>query len=185
MSSGKDGLPSAPLMDHEAVAMVPAPPSYEETMGLSGGYAPRPQYPPQPPYAPQQHQYPIGPHLSYPPQPYYGGPGFTPAQVPAESASSPPIPLHNVAHPPASLQYVSLGPTAVGPRPVTTVCPACRMNVKTTTVTENKTGAHVACVLLCLIGCCCLSCVPYCMDSCKKVRHSCPSCGNFMGTYTA
>jgi hypothetical protein len=44
------------------------------------------------------------------------------------------------------------GPLPVGPKPATMRCPACHMNIKTTTVSENQSSAHIACVVLCLLG---------------------------------
>nr|CAD7266624.1 unnamed protein product [Timema shepardi] len=77
-----------------------------------------------------------------------------------------------------------IGPVALGPKPAKISCPVCRNNIKTSTTTENQAGAHVACLLMCLLGFCLCSCVPYCMDSCKKVRHICPNCKSYLGTYT-
>jgi len=31
--------------------------------------------------------------------------------------------------------------------------------------------------------CCLCSCIPYCMDSCKSVTHSCPNCKTYLGIY--
>jgi len=44
------------------------------------------------------------------------------------------------------------GFVAVGPKPAKLRCPNCNMNIKTTTVSENQACAHVACIVLFLLG---------------------------------
>jgi hypothetical protein len=44
------------------------------------------------------------------------------------------------------------GTWPLGPKPVKMRCPNCNMDIKTTTVTENQAGAHIACIVLCLLG---------------------------------
>lgn len=40
----------------------------------------------------------------------------------------------------------------MGPKPARVCCPVCHVHVKTTTVSENKATAHVACIVLFLLG---------------------------------
>nr|CAD7404341.1 unnamed protein product [Timema cristinae] len=104
-----------------------------------------------------------------------GARGYLPVHVPS------PVPP---AGPPLQPHALIIGPVSLGPKPAKISCPVCHNNIKTSTTTENQTGAHVACLLMCLLGFCLCSCVPYCMDSCKKVRHLCPNCKSYLGTYT-
>ncbi|KAK7507369.1 hypothetical protein BaRGS_00001304 [Batillaria attramentaria] len=61
--------------------------------------------------------------------------------------------------------------------PVRTRCPACQAEITTSTHYEVGTLTWIICVIVCLIGCylgCCL--IPFCVDGCKDVVHSCPNC---------
>jgi hypothetical protein len=44
------------------------------------------------------------------------------------------------------------GTPPVGPKPAKMLCPVCHMDIKTTTVSENQAGAHIACIVLFLLG---------------------------------
>ncbi|XP_076459294.1 lipopolysaccharide-induced tumor necrosis factor-alpha factor homolog [Babylonia areolata] len=61
--------------------------------------------------------------------------------------------------------------------PVRTQCPHCRADIVTATQYESGTFSWLMCVILCLVGCqlgCCL--IPFCMDGCQDVIHTCPNC---------
>ncbi|KAL8573745.1 hypothetical protein ACOMHN_019019 [Nucella lapillus] len=61
--------------------------------------------------------------------------------------------------------------------PVHTRCPHCQAEVVTGTQYETGTFTWIICFILCLVGCdfgCCL--IPFCVDGCKDVIHSCPNC---------
>ncbi|XP_066992981.2 lipopolysaccharide-induced tumor necrosis factor-alpha factor homolog [Anabrus simplex] len=75
------------------------------------------------------------------------------------------------------------GGVPLGPKAVNMICPMCRANIKTNTVRENQCRAHVCCCILFFVGCILCSCIPYCMDSFKIVRHTCPDCKAYLGTY--
>ncbi|PSN39451.1 hypothetical protein C0J52_17704 [Blattella germanica] len=111
------------------------------------------------------------------------GPGIMPP--PQHHVPPPPQPMPVVAPPTTTTTTTVLvaGALPVGPKPAKVRCPVCHSDIKTTTVTENQAGAHIACIVLCLLGCCLCSCIPYCMDSCKNVRHTCPSCNSYLGTF--
>ncbi len=72
--------------------------------------------------------------------------------------------------------------------PVVLDCPRCRATVQTST--QFKVGgatwlwAVIGCVLCGSIGCPCIGAIPFCVDGCKDVEHSCPSCGYFIGKYS-
>ena len=61
--------------------------------------------------------------------------------------------------------------------PVNTQCPHCHAQVITATQYETGTFAWIICLVLCIVGCdlgCCF--IPFCVDGCKDVNHSCPNC---------
>ncbi|KAK3098325.1 hypothetical protein FSP39_018456 [Pinctada imbricata] len=68
--------------------------------------------------------------------------------------------------------------------PVRTKCPACNAEVLTSTSFESGTLTWVACLVLAFIGLwlgCCL--IPFCLDGCKDVVHSCPNCRHTIGRF--
>lgn len=68
--------------------------------------------------------------------------------------------------------------------PVRTKCPACQAEVMTSTSFETGTFAWVIALVLCLFGLwlgCCL--IPFCVDGCKDVVHSCPNCRHTIGKF--
>lgn len=61
--------------------------------------------------------------------------------------------------------------------PVHTCCPHCRAEVVTGIHYESGTFAWVICCVLWWVGLglgCCL--IPFCVDGCKDVIHTCPNC---------
>ncbi|XP_062581066.1 cell death-inducing p53-target protein 1 homolog isoform X1 [Saccostrea cucullata] len=68
--------------------------------------------------------------------------------------------------------------------PVRTKCPACQAEILTSTSYETGTFAWVIALVLCLFGLwlgCCL--IPFCVDGCKDVVHSCPNCRHTIGKF--
>jgi hypothetical protein len=45
-----------------------------------------------------------------------------------------------------------IGAVAMGPKPVMMQCPSCNMNIQTKTKTEYKGNAHIACIILFVLG---------------------------------
>ncbi|CAG5135646.1 unnamed protein product [Candidula unifasciata] len=133
-----------------------APPPY----GGGSSYAP----PPGNPHPPPGNPYPQ-PGNPYPPQ-YMAGPGYPQATQSGYSQAT-----TVVVQPTVTVIQV------FRESPVHTNCPYCRAEVVTATSFETGTFAWVICCVLWFVGCglgCCL--IPFCLDGCKDVIHSCPNC---------
>ncbi|XP_061181805.1 cell death-inducing p53-target protein 1-like isoform X1 [Saccostrea echinata] len=153
-----------------------APPPYpgNPTKGPEPGYPPPGQAPPMQGYS-QPYGQPAQPG-GYPQQPYgqpaygqyagYGQPqGYGQTTV--------------VVAQPALTMVQQFRET-----PVHTRCPHCQAEVVTATSYETGTFAWIICLVLCLVGCdlgCCF--IPFCVDGCKDVTHSCPNCRQVVGRY--
>uniref|UniRef100_A0A3Q1G347 Si:ch211-202h22.8 n=1 Tax=Acanthochromis polyacanthus TaxID=80966 RepID=A0A3Q1G347_9TELE len=63
------------------------------------------------------------------------------------------------------------------------MCPHCSKSVVTTTHHKNGMLTWLICGVLGVFLCwpCCL--IPFCVESCKDVEHSCPSCHNVLHIY--
>ncbi|XP_066271742.1 LITAF domain-containing protein-like [Branchiostoma lanceolatum] len=75
-------------------------------------------------------------------------------------------------------------PPTFSPDPVNMQCTNCGQRITTTTAVNTGLATWVACGAICALGGflgCCF--VPFCLDSMKDVRHTCPSCGAHLGTY--
>lgn len=166
-------------------SLVPsAPPSYDEAMQQASALAPMPGHsvqqqpmamPMPPPQAMPMSQYPSQPMPMPMPMPMpQPGPYY-----PSGPAASTEVNVQTVHSGGPTVVYTSLGRDSA-----LTVCHKCNSQVMTSTNTSNKCLAHCCCCCLMLSGigllCCCL---PYCMDSCKIVKHSCPNCKATLGTY--
>jgi len=71
-----------------------------------------------------------------------------------------------------------------GRHPISLTCPGCQANV-TTSITYHVGGlAWLLFSMLCIFGCwlgCCL--IPFLVDDCKDVIHSCPNCHRVIGRF--
>ncbi|XP_056019494.1 cell death-inducing p53-target protein 1 homolog isoform X4 [Ostrea edulis] len=144
------------------------PPPYpgNPTKGPEPGYPPPGQAPPMQGYGQPYGQPQQG---AYPQQPY-GQPGYgQPAQYGQTTV---------VVAQPALTMVQQFRET-----PVHTKCPHCQAEIVTATSYETGTFAWIICLVLCLVGCwpCCL--IPFCVDGCKDVIHSCPNCHQTMGRF--
>uniref|UniRef100_A0A914XD50 LITAF domain-containing protein n=1 Tax=Plectus sambesii TaxID=2011161 RepID=A0A914XD50_9BILA len=145
-----------------------APPPYEAATGSN----PSPHAPPvenysKPPYPPMpQH------HMPPPP------PGYVhTAHVPVNAGMAPPM----VG---TTTTTVYVGAPAYGPYPNNTMCPKCHAQIVTQTQVRAGLLAWLICGGLVLIGCwlgCCL--IPFCVDECQDIDHTCPNCKQFLGSY--
>ncbi|XP_046753339.1 lipopolysaccharide-induced tumor necrosis factor-alpha factor-like [Diprion similis] len=173
--------PTAPPSYDEAVAntaagprLYPPPssapyPTADTAMPLPGSYNPPPAAMPMPMPMPETHSQP----QSFQPRPA--------APYPQQQNTAPQSYVT-----PAQIQVVQRTVTyAVGPNPIKMLCPNCRADIKTTTVSEHQTNAHICCIILCLLGCCLCSCLPYCSNAFVNIHHSCPNCKAYIGTYKA
>ncbi|XP_052071643.1 cell death-inducing p53-target protein 1 homolog isoform X5 [Mytilus californianus] len=140
------------------------PPPYPGEKGQEAGYPPQPQQgygqPPPPQGYPQAAQPGYGP-----PQQGYGQPQQGYAQQQAHTTVV-------VGQPTATVLVQQFREA-----PVNTACPHCRAQVITATQYETGTFAWIICLVLCIVGCdlgCCF--IPFCVDGCKDVIHTCPSC---------
>jgi len=85
--------------------------------------------------------------------------------------------------PPSDVLIKVYESVALGNVPVNLNCPHCHSLIITRTEHVASGTTHCAAfTLFCLFWPC--SCVPYLIDSCKDVHHSCPACGNHIGIYS-
>lgn len=95
-----------------------------------------------------------------------------------------------------------IGSPEVGDKPQQMQCPSCHATVMTKVNHEASSKTHLVALGLCLfVGTCCLCLLPYCgltefsmfwlilmikfsgFNSCKTANHTCPQCGNFIGSH--
>ncbi|XP_022782537.1 lipopolysaccharide-induced tumor necrosis factor-alpha factor homolog [Stylophora pistillata] len=68
--------------------------------------------------------------------------------------------------------------------PTAMTCPYCQATIVTATTYVSGTLTWIACGGVALMGGwlgCCL--IPFCIDACKDVIHSCPNCSRQVGVY--
>uniref|UniRef100_A0A3B3C6T4 LITAF domain-containing protein n=1 Tax=Oryzias melastigma TaxID=30732 RepID=A0A3B3C6T4_ORYME len=63
------------------------------------------------------------------------------------------------------------------------LCTCCQRTVTTRPSFEIGLMAWAVCGGLFLLGCFPCMCIPFCLDSCKDVRHYCPLCNRLLHTY--
>lgn len=79
-------------------------------------------------------------------------------------------------------QIVVTNPRHMPRHPTTALCSKCQTNVQTQTRLEDGCGTWLICGGICLAGFWCGCClIPFCMDDCKDVIHSCSRCGTYVG----
>jgi len=86
--------------------------------------------------------------------------------------------------PSQSAPMIAMMPTVCGQYPMSIACPFCQVQVVTAIKPEPGMLTWLICLVLCVFGCifgCCL--IPFCIDSCQDVLHSCPNCNRLIGRY--
>ncbi|KAK7507195.1 hypothetical protein BaRGS_00001130 [Batillaria attramentaria] len=152
--------------------MADAPPPY--SAAESGKPGPYP--PPQAGYGPPPGGY-GAPQAGYPPPQGYPAGGYPPPGGYPPSGT-------NTSNTVVVTQPAMTVVQTFGEAPVRTQCPHCRADIFTATYYEAGTFSWLICVILCLVGCnlgCCL--IPFCMDGCQDVIHTCPNCRQIISRY--
>jgi len=170
---------SAPPMQLNEKSGHPAeqPPAYPPP----GTAYPPPQqgYPPhgQPGYPPpSQPGYPPAYGAPPPGQPVYGAPPPGPAAYPTQAAP--------VVAQPVTVVHTTRVQMGLREAPGQVNCQHCNATVVTATSYDSGLLTWIAAGGICLFGCwagCCL--IPFCVDACKDVAHSCPNCKNLIYVY--
>lgn len=165
---------------------APPPAYYEAPGGEKPGYPPQGQqapYPPQGAYPTQQQPYPTG----GPPQPYPAG-GHQP--YPGNQPYPPPGGPGYPTGPQGQQTTVVVAPPTIvvqhgmfGSAPMQTTCPSCHASVLTSVSHEVGALTWIIFAVLCLVGCWICAFIPFCVDDCKDVTHSCPNCKAVVGRY--
>ncbi|KAE9549493.1 hypothetical protein FO519_007289 [Halicephalobus sp. NKZ332] len=140
---------------------------------------------PPPPYSAVEHSYPVKGTAPYPeidagPQPVQNGPGY-PAPPPMNA---------DINH----TRVIQLPPIVIqtplyGPYPVETDCRYCNAHI--VTHVQKVAGA----LPWIIMGICfvlgffllipwCICCIPFCIDSCLDVLHTCPNCKRALGRFS-
>lgn len=168
----------------------------EQEAGVARATASAPPLPSAPPSYDQAMSHPYNPHVAAPVQAVNPPYQYQPVPVVHETAQGTPAPypvqqFHPVRYPGSHATVVTqetvvlAGPLPVGRHPLRTTCPNCQKQIVTSIEVEYKCMAHLCCLLLFMGACCLCSCLPYFMDSMKFVKHTCPGCKAYLGTYKA
>ncbi|XP_063374851.1 lipopolysaccharide-induced tumor necrosis factor-alpha factor homolog isoform X1 [Cydia amplana] len=174
-------------MDSSASANIPCTLSThygKDASNLDGGYPTLPMQDTTPRTAPPPYTDHPQPQSAYPHPPQDANTGY-----PHPTAGYPHPQTGPTVHPTAPGATVIAGPTiivqtVVGPESTRTTCRNCNAQISTRIDRKPTMKTHLMAMLLCVLGCWCCVCVPYCMDSCLDVDHYCPNCGAFVGSYT-
>ncbi|KAL5018827.1 hypothetical protein ScPMuIL_004549 [Solemya velum] len=128
------------------------------------------------------------PNLINPGEPATYNPGPLPGPPPGPPAGPPPAYGFNNLYGQHSTTIVQQPVVTLVQRftatPVHTVCPTCRSSIVTSTEYEVGTFAWIAAAIIFFLGFwlfCCL--IPFCLNDCKDVVHTCPSCHAHIGRY--
>merc|ERR1712061_416440 len=80
-----------------------------------------------------------------------------------------------------NVRVVYLPAPNFGPKSAKVVCSSCQASVTTTTSSRQSMMAWAASCVLCFTMLWPCFCVPFCVDSFKDVKHSCPNCNVTLG----
>ncbi|XP_059160366.1 lipopolysaccharide-induced tumor necrosis factor-alpha factor homolog isoform X2 [Physella acuta] len=168
----------------------PTPPYPGNSGGVPNQFIP-PNVPYNAPYPPTDK-----PSQGFPTAPGYQQ-GYPAPQPYPPGYSQPGQPVGMYAQPYSTSANYTHGTTVVVAQPAITViqtfrdmpvhtnCPHCRAEIMTGTHYEVGTFTWVICCIMWLLGCgmgCCL--IPFCVDSCKDVIHTCPNCQQQIARYS-
>ena len=70
-------------------------------------------------------------------------------------------------------------------QPKNMICRSCQRIILTHTVSSTSRVSVLLASGLCLLGCWCCACLPFCLESMQRVAHSCPKCKVAIGVYHA
>ncbi|THD28519.1 Lipopolysaccharide induced TNF alpha factor [Fasciola hepatica] len=121
--------------------------------------------------------------------PYPRLPPYPKAPSYPDAYGPPPLPVPNSPPPPFQDSVITDQPTPIilvqyGPHPTVACCPNCNEQTMTTINHVNGTLTWVLCGVIALLGGilgCCV--IPFCVNSCKDVVHTCPRCGTTIGVF--
>ncbi|XP_060755124.1 lipopolysaccharide-induced tumor necrosis factor-alpha factor homolog isoform X1 [Neoarius graeffei] len=142
---------------------------------------------PNPPPSYPMHECPYPPvpvtdkkDAAYPPPPTYSATMAQPAPMVMQSQPAAVQPRIAIQTQPAVMVVMQ---STLADVPAPAKCNFCQQQI--VTVTKPKNGLLVWAIfgVLLVIGCwpCCL--IPFCVNSCKDVMHTCPNCGNVLHIY--
>nr|CAD2201358.1 unnamed protein product [Meloidogyne enterolobii] len=127
---------------------------------------------------------------NYPSPPPYSGVCSSPSGV-GKVSSNASVGSPNFSGGSASSRtFTPILPPRLGPNPVEMDCPNCESRIFTNTTTKDGALAWIVCVScfltgVCFFGICWFFCwVPFCIEDCMDVVHSCPSCNTRLGKYS-
>mmetsp|Transcript_25278 Transcript_25278/g.24676 ORF Transcript_25278/g.24676 Transcript_25278/m.24676 type:complete len:98 (+) Transcript_25278:353-646(+) len=65
-------------------------------------------------------------------------------------------------------------------RPIKIRCPNCQNDDFTHSATSASGMAWASCAVMCIFGCWCCCCIPFCMEDCKEADHRCKNCNSLV-----
>ncbi|XP_051757490.1 LITAF domain-containing protein [Ctenopharyngodon idella] len=117
-----------------------------------------------------------GPQAPNPPQP---GPQAVPYQSPPYGFGDPSINVQPTMIPVVT-QMTTMHLTDV---PGRIICPHCMTEVLTEIEHLSGLLTWLICGGLTIFACWLCCCIPFCVDACKDVKHTCPNCKNVIRVY--
>ena len=69
----------------------------------------------------------------------------------------------------------------LGANPERMMCPRCGSQGLSSTDKEIGMSTWLCSFMLCFLGCCWISWIPFCLNAARDIVHRCPSCGTVLG----
>ncbi|CAD6190580.1 unnamed protein product [Caenorhabditis auriculariae] len=85
--------------------------------------------------------------------------------------------------PQPQITTIIVGTVPLGSAPMRMQCPHCQQQIITQTEMKSGLLAWLLCGGLVLFGCWLCCCIPFCINACQDMHHSCPNCRRYIGTY--